>query len=244
MICALYAKGRAHDLKAVRTDLQAAQGLRRKEWARVKQALAEAAKAKKEGGFWKKLANVATKVAKVAAVVGSIALAISTAGAATPIAALAIAGAVMSTGAFVQGETQFLQKLGMDSQTADWIGVGLSLGGVLASGGASVANGVAGGAEAASAVEIGGRLATGASGVAHAACGIGRWQGARHDAEADRKLADAAAARLQGQRVQRAIQRILASFEEAQARDERVIEHLAGAMEGKNRALFESSLRV
>jgi hypothetical protein len=97
----------------------------------------------KDPQFWKDLESGGQEIGKWAAVAGSITLAGATLGAETPVAAvvtvLVVTGAAASTAGAAESDFHVLEKMGVDSTTAGWIGLGLSVGGALSSGGAGLA---------------------------------------------------------------------------------------------------------
>src|SRR5688572_21762772 len=104
--------------------------LDRKKMLRAK-ALAELEKADEEkdkGGVFGKLGGKCSKIAQIAAIAGAVALAVGTGGVGA-VGALAIAGAVMSSAAFAQSETHYMEKwFGADAKTASYITIGLYAG--------------------------------------------------------------------------------------------------------------------
>ena len=103
--------------------------------------------------FWKDLASTGATVAKWAAVVGSVALAVglTATGAGAPAAGLAIAAAVMTVAGATESEFGVLEKLGVDPKAAQWIGLGLSVGGAAVGAGAGIVASGAQNAQAANA---------------------------------------------------------------------------------------------
>jgi hypothetical protein len=155
---------------------------------REQQAIAQALAAEHDHSFWDDLGSVFGEVAKVAAVVVSVAAAVVSCGATAPIAALAIAGAVLSTASFVDGEFHVLRSLNVDAGMAGWIDTGMAIGGAVCSAlGATAATGAMG------LVERGGTIAAGAGAVGEGATRIeaGRAQGRADQAAADQIAAQA-----------------------------------------------------
>lgn len=124
---ALFSKSRQQNLSSRVKDINNARRLKRQEWARAKAALMKALRARKKGGFFKKLAKSCLKLARYAAVAAAVALAVGTGGAGL-VGALAIAGAAMSCTAMAQSETNILQRLGISDTWANRIEVGLTVG--------------------------------------------------------------------------------------------------------------------
>jgi hypothetical protein len=133
-------KDRNDELSTGTSRVRGLQTERAQELQKELAAIQQEDDAVKHKSFWDSLGSVLGEVAKVAAVVASVAAAVCTCGAAAPLAALAIAGAVLSTAAFVDGECHVLKALGVDDKTAGWIDLGMSIGGALCSGGAALAS--------------------------------------------------------------------------------------------------------
>jgi hypothetical protein len=110
--------------------------------------------------FWKDLEVGAQEIGKWAAVVGSVALAGATFGAGSVVAALVVTGAVLSTAGAAQSSFHLLEKAGVDSTTAGWIGIGLSLGGAACSGAGGIVAATRTAAASSSAVTSGLRAAS------------------------------------------------------------------------------------
>jgi hypothetical protein len=171
--------------------------------ATEQKAIAQAVDAQSHHSFWDDLGSVCSEVAKVAVVVASVAAAVATLGAATPIGALAIAGAVLSTASFVDGECHVLRSLGVNAAAAGWIDTGMAVGGGLLSCGAGV---VAGGKAASSALSTlsrAGSVVAGVSGIGTAAAQIGKGEA---QAQEDQAAADEVAAQAQSDHAARLIE--------------------------------------
>ena len=190
--------------------------------------------AAKDHNFLDQVAGACGEVAKVAGVVGSIAAAMGTAGAATPLAAVAIAGAVLSTAGFADGELHVLQKLGVDDRTAGLMDLGLSLGGVGCGVGAGLA---AGGQAATQATEIVGRTAAVVTGVATVGKGVSEIESGQALASLDRARADQIAAQAQTDDLQRAVQHVIAGVQDADERSRRITSTIAGIKTLQNQTL-------
>jgi hypothetical protein len=133
-------KDRNDELSTGTSRVRGLQTERAQELQKELAAIQQEDEATKHKGFWDSLGSVLGEVAKVAAVVVSIAAAVVTCGAGAPLAALAIAGVVLSTAAFVDGECHVLKALGVDDKTTGYIDLGMSIAGALCSGGAAVAS--------------------------------------------------------------------------------------------------------
>lgn len=131
---------RAGSTQRARSDISSLSKQRTVAWKKYKKALHDIEEArrkaeKEEHGFWGTLGKCCTKIGKVGAVAAAVVAVGATGGAAAPLA-LAVTGAVLSAGAFAQGETHVLQKLGMSDAVAVKFEIGMSVGGALATGGA------------------------------------------------------------------------------------------------------------
>jgi hypothetical protein len=167
--------------------IQGLQAERNRSFVQERQAIAKEDNAAKSGGFWGDMGHILGDVAKVAGIVAAVAVTVCTAGTAAPVAALAIAGILLSSASFVDGEFHVLQKLGVDPKAAGWVDTGMAVVGAVCSFGAGAAS--AGGAAAGAASAIG-RGASVASGVASMAQGastieVGQAQSASDEASAD-----------------------------------------------------------
>ncbi len=234
---AIMAKNRQLGMQHSVKDIRNTQAARRRAFQRAKAALAKALKAKKKGGFWRKLAGKCLKIAKIAVVAAAIATAVGTGGAAAPVVILAWSAAGMSTAAFIQGETHYLQKMGMSDKAAGWTEFGLTVG-------AGAAGGVATFCSESS-------LATGFSKAAEAtalgagvAGGVATWQASKYEAEELDHRADAVAAKGAEQMLERMIAMMLSDLEHSEKSDERTLDHLKGAIEAKGEALVLAGKKV
>jgi hypothetical protein len=192
-------------------QISALQAERHEALQKEQQAIQKAMQAEHDHSFWDDLGSVCSEVAKVAVVVASVAAAVGTLGAAAPVAALAIAGAVLSTASFVDGECHVLRSLGVDDTTAGWVDTGMAIGGSLLSLGA----GFAGGGQAASAAV--GRAATvvaGAGGIGSAAATIGKGEALARE---DQATADQVASQAQSDQATRRMQFVV---DETQSSDQ------------------------
>jgi hypothetical protein len=91
--------------------------------------------------FWKDMEAGAAEIGRWAALAGSVALAAASGGAAAPAAALAITALVLNAASVAEGDLHVLEKAGMSPETASWVAIGCSVGGGLATMGASGAAG-------------------------------------------------------------------------------------------------------
>jgi hypothetical protein len=242
--------------QAVEINHAAVQDALRKEHEALQKAVDEG----KKGGFWDDFGKTMLTVAKVAAVVGSIALAIGTCGAGTAVAVLAIAGAVMSTAGFVQGEFHVLEKLGVDADTAKWIGLGLSIGGAACSVGAGLASTAAAAGDAAdaganagqatqttasaadagqagssaasgsNAFTTGSRVAGVASGAATIAGGAAKIEAGDAHADEQQSMAEALKEQTKAQWLQRQLLALVDAMKDSDQSDGRVLDGIRGAM--------------
>jgi hypothetical protein len=183
-------------------------------------AIQNAVDAQHNHSFWDDIGSACAEVAKVAVVVASVAAAVATVGAATPIAALALAGAVLSTASFVDGECHVLHALGVDDGAASWIDTGMAIGGGLLACGAGV---VAGGQAASSTLSTIGRassLVAGVSGIGSAAAGIGAGEA---QAQADQAAADQVASQAQSDHAARLVQIVAADTQSSDEQSQRIM---------------------
>lgn len=188
------------------------------------QAIQQAIDASKQQSFWDSLGSICGEVAKVAAVVASIAAAVVTLGAATPIAALAIAGAVLSTAAFADGELHVLQALGVNAETAGWIDTGLAVGGAVLSCGAGIA---AGGHAAAVGSSVVGKAAGGAAVAAAVGKGAAGMAAGGARAQSDLAAADEAAAQGRANHALRFMQMIIDETQNSDEQSQRIMGTIA-----------------
>lgn len=223
-LLALQSKSRQLQLDSGMKDIQNNKRLKAKAYKEFKTALKKAQEAKKKGGFWKKTARFCKKVGKYGAVVAAVAVVAGTGGVGTP-AVLAIAGVALSSASLAQGETQFLQKMGMSDEMAAYTEIGLGVGGAVCTGGASA---MSGGSTAIEAVEQGVAVTSGAADVAG---GVATIKAGRYEGEARDREADALSARLDQQQLLRMFDQILDQLESGEQSEERAIGSLRGAIE-------------
>ena len=209
---------RAINIKSASKQTANNQELRKQALQKLRKAIADAARARHKGGFWNKVANVASTVAKLAAVAGCVAAVVTTGGAAAPVVALAL-----SSGAFLQGETHILQKLGMSDQAANWTALGMSV--------------VGGGVGGASAMGVGQGVSMAAQGAATATAGVATIQAGEAEAKAQSKMADAEAAKVDAARMQRLQQVLLQALKDEDESSERVLSSIRGSLDEQQRTL-------
>jgi len=193
------------------SQITALQTERHQALQKEQQAIQKAMQAEHDHSFWDDLGSVCSEVAKVAVVVASVAVAVGTLGAATPVAALAIAGAVLSTASFVDGECHVLRSLGVDDTTAGWVDTGMAIGGSLLSMGAGFAGG---GQAASSAIGRAASVVAGAGGIGSAAATIGKGEAVARE---DQAAADQVASQAQSDQAARRMQFVV---DETQSSDE------------------------
>jgi hypothetical protein len=174
--------------------------------AQEQQAIQKAIDAQKSRSFWDDLGSICSEVAKVAAVVASVAAAVATLGAATPIAALAIAGAVLSSASFVDGECHVLRALGVDDATAGWIDSGMAIGGAVLSFGTGIAAGGRAMSSTLAAVNRAGAVVAGVGEIGRGALTI---EAGEALARGDQAAADQIAAQARSDHAQRLMQSVI-----------------------------------
>jgi hypothetical protein len=167
--------------------IQGLQAERNQSLVQERQAISKEDDAVKSRSFWSDLGNIFGDVAKVAGIVAAVAITVCTAGSAAPVAALAIAGIILSSASFVDGEFHVLQKLGVDAKASGWVDTSMAVAGAICSFGAGLAS--AGGAAVNTASVIG-RAASLASGVTSMAQGAATVEAGRAQSECDEAGAD------------------------------------------------------
>ncbi len=190
--------------------LQGLQAERNRDLVQERQAIAKEDDAVKSRGFWGDLGNILGDVAKVAGIVAAVAVTVCTAGSAAPVAALAIAGIILSSASFVDGEFHVLQKLGVDPKAAGWADTGMAVVGAVCSFGAGAAS--AGGAAVDTASAIG-RAASVASGVASMAQVATTIEAGKAQSECDEAGADEVQAVTQSAASMRFMQEVISETE-------------------------------
>jgi hypothetical protein len=185
------------------------------------QAIADLVQAEQHKSFWDSLGGVFSEIAKVAGVVASIAAAVATCGAGSPLAAVAVAGAVMSTAGFADGELHVLQALGVSADVAGMIDVGLSIGGAATSVGAGLASGAA---TASSTASIVGRVAAGTAGVGMVGQGAGAIGSGLAVRDADKADADDFAAEARQSGLRRLVTQVLQQVQDANQQSSQILD--------------------
>jgi hypothetical protein len=188
-------------------QIQGLQNERNHELVQERKAIASEDAATKSHGFWSDIGNVLGDVAKVAGIVAAIAITVCTAGTAAPVAALAIAGILLSTASFVDGEFHVLQRLGVDPKAAGWVDTGMAVAGAVCSFGAGAASGGQAVVDTASVI---GRGASVASGVASMAQGASTIEAGAAQSSDDQATADEAQAEAQSSDALRFMQLVIA----------------------------------
>ncbi|MEZ4225816.1 MAG: hypothetical protein R3B13_32990 [Polyangiaceae bacterium] len=240
---ALFSKDHQLGLSSKIKDLRNAQRLKKQQWERAKAALKKAMKARKKGGFFKKLAKTCLKIARYAAVAAAVALAVGTGGAGV-VGALAIAGAVMSCTAMAQSEFQILQRLGVSEQWANGIEWGLTIGSAACTLGAGVATLFGASANASALGNTLGTAGACVQGVSTAGAGFATWQASEADSDALHHQANAAKERAEEARLERMLIQIMSEIESSEEADQRTLGHLRGAMEARDNAITMASTKV
>jgi hypothetical protein len=162
--------------------------------------------------FWDSLGDIFGEVAKVAGVVASIAATVVTCGGAAPLAAVAIAGCILSTASFVDGEFHVLKNLGVDAKTAGFIDMGMSIAGAACSLGTSFAGGAQAASSALKVVQGTGAIVAGSTAVASGAFTVA---GGEQQADADRAAADAVEANARSASLLRWMQQAIGDIQSA-----------------------------
>jgi hypothetical protein len=237
-------KQKSLDVSSGKSTIENTQRMRDEAYKQELEAIKQAAEAAQSGGFWDSIASVALDIGKLAAVVASVAVAVGTGGVGL-VAVVAVAGAVLSTAAFVEGEAHVLQKLGVDEGTASWIGVGLAIGGAACSGGAGLASGAGAAAGEASMLQkvatTSGDVACVASGTATAAGGAAKIVAGQYAGDQADALADSMEAQMTQQRLQRFLLSMFADLKASQESDDSTLGALRGALESKAETLLTTT---
>jgi hypothetical protein len=180
----------------------------------------------KHKSFWDSLGSVLGEVAKVAAVVASVAAAVCTCGAGAPLAALAIAGVVLSTAAFVDGECHVLRALGVDDKTAGFIDLGMSIGGALCSGGAALASSAQAASSTVATVKT---TATVVTGVTAVGGGVATIESGQAQAATDRADADQVVAEALSDHYLRSIQTVIDEVQDSDEKSKQILKTIVAA---------------
>lgn len=190
--------------------------------------------------FWKDLERGAAEIGTWAAVAGSIVLAAATAGAGTGVAVLVISGAVLSTAGALQSDLHVLEKVGVDSQSAAWVGLGLSIGGAAFSGaGGMIAAGqavYAAGAE--HALRVAGVVANAGSGASSVVAGAAHIEVATFEERASLAQIDQKRAEFNIEHIEARTQRILDSLKQYYESSASNLAALSKAQEHHDRTLM------
>jgi hypothetical protein len=207
-------------------------------------AIQQEDEALKHKSFWDDLGSICGEVAKVAGAVASVAAAVVTCGAATPLAVLAVAGAVMSTAAFVDGEFHVLHAIGVSDKVAGYVDMGLALGGAVCSLGAGLA---AGSQAASSTATMIGRGASVVSGASAVAAGTAAIESGQAQADVDRADSDQVVAEAMSDHLLRTIQSVIDEVQDSDEKSKQIMKTIvstkgiendtaataAGAVQGK-----------
>jgi hypothetical protein len=230
-------KQQALDVSNGRDNINRVQQQRAEAYKQEIEAIKKAIEAASHHSFWDSVASIALTVGKVAAVVGSIAVAVGTGGAGV-VGVIAVAGAVLSTAGFVEGEAHVLEKLGVDEGAATWIGIGLSIGGAACTGGAALMASSGEISEVATTVE---KVSAATTGAATIAGGAAKIEAGQYKADQEDALADAAKAQMDQARMQRLILMILSELESSQGSDDKTLGALRGAVTTKGETLVSTT---
>jgi hypothetical protein len=217
-------KGQKADVSEGTHRIRALQGERAQALQKELAAIQQEDEALKQKSFWDDLGSVCGEIAKVAGVVASVAAAVATCGAAAPLAAVAIAGAVLSTAAFADGELHVLRSLGVDDKTAGFIDMGMSLGGALCSAGAGLA---ASEQTASSTVSIVSRTATVVTGVTAVGSATSTIEAGREQANVDRADADQILASALSDHLLRTIQQVIDDVQDSDDKSKQIMKTIA-----------------
>lgn len=237
----LTSKQQALDVSNGRDNINRVQEQRAEAYKQEIEAIKQAIEAASHHSFWDSVASVALTIGKVAAVVGSIAVAVGTGGAGV-VGVIAVAGALLSSAGFVEGEAHVLEKLGVDEGTATWVGIGLSVGGAACTGGAALAADA--GEISATACTIQ-KVATATTGAAAMAGGVAKIEAGQYQGDQEDALADAAKAQMDQARMQRLLFMILDQLKSSEASDDNTLRALRGALSTKGDTLvLTTSMRA
>jgi len=229
----LTSKQQSLDVSSGRDEINRVQEQRAEAYKQEMEAIKRAVEAASHHSFWDSIASVALTIGKVAAVVGSIAVAVGTGGAGV-VGVVAVAGAVLSSAGFAQGELHVLEKLGVDEGAASWIGVGLSIGGAACTGGAALATSASGVSEGAATV---GKISKATVGAATVAGGAAKIEATQYEGDQQDALADLTQAQADQARMQRLIFMMLDELQGASESDNTALKAMRGAMDTKGETL-------
>jgi hypothetical protein len=196
----------------------------------------------KHKSFWDSLGSILGQVAKVAAVVASVAAAVVTCGAGAPLAALAIAGVVLSTAAFVDGECHVLHALGVDDKTAGFVDMGLSIAGALCSGGAALASSAQAASGTVVAVKTTASVVTGAAAVGG---GVATIESGQAQASIDRADADQVVAEALSDHYLRTVQTVIDEVQDSDEKSKQILKTIVAAkgIENDTAAIAAGSIK-
>jgi len=229
----LTSKQQSLDVKSGREEINRTQEQRAEAYKKELEAIQQAIEAASHHSFWDSVASVALTVGKVAAIVGAIAVAVGTGGAGV-VGVIAVAGAVLSTAGFAQGELHVLEKLGVDEGAATWVGIGLSVGGAACTGVAVIGTGAS---EVSQGVATVKKVTAAATGVAAVAGGAAKIEAGQYEADQEDSLADLAQAQADQARLQRLIMMMLGDLQSSHESDNTTLSALRGAMNTKGETL-------
>ncbi len=234
---AIMAKDRQTGLRHSVREVQSNKVTQHKARERALAEMAAALRDHSESGFWHDLAGKCLKLAKVAVVAAAVAAAVGSGGAATPVVVLAWSGAVMSSAAFLQGETHYLQKLGLNDKQAQWAEIGMTVAGAGATGCAMFGD---------PSIAANGYFvaASAAGGAATAAGGVATIKAAKYDERAQKHQARATGAMAEKERLEGMLRQILADLAHAEKSEERTLDSLRGAISAKGDAIALAARRV
>jgi hypothetical protein len=249
MIYLLESKDRGLTLQKGKRDIQTDQKERDEALRQEIEQIQKAAEAAKHHGFWDDVGNVCLTIGKVAAVVGSIAVAVVSCGAGTAVAALVIVGCLMSTAGFAEGQFHVLEKLGVDPETANWVGVGLSVGGMVASCGAGLlTSGAEVASEAASTAQdvasTADKAATVVSCAGHVTGGVAKVEASHYSAQQEDRRADALSDEQDAFLLARQIQMLIDRLAGDDKSSQRNLGYVRSAMEAGSAASAAAVMRV
>ena len=233
-------KQKSLDVSSGKSTIENTQRMRDEAYKQEIEAIKQAVEAAEHSSFWDSVASIALDIGKVAAVVGSIAVAVCTGGAGI-VGVIAVAGALLSSAAFVEGEAHVLEKLGVDEGTASWINIGLAIGGAACSGGAGLAGSAGTAAGQASTLQkvamTSGKVASATSGAATVAGGAAKITSKQYAGDQADALADSMEAQMTQQRLQRFLLMMFADMKASQESDDSMLSKLRGAMGTKGETL-------
>jgi len=221
--------------------IEGLQAERNQSLVQERQAISKEDAAVKSRGFWGDLGNILGDVAKVAGIVAAVAVTVCTAGSAAPVAALAIAGIILSSASFIDGEFHVLQKLGVDPKAAGWVDTGMAVAGAVCSFGAGAASAAGAVADTASTI---GRAASVASGVASVAQGASEVESGRAQSQCDEAGADEVQAASSSADELRFMQVIISETQGSDESSRQIMATIAGTKEIQNSTAVQAATSV